>query len=237
VISKTALTELVKRFHWKEVAAGLDENPALTGYRDERGRGWLHLCCSIDVKAKPKLNVKDGIKLAGLLLDRGFDIDMPAFTEGDWHATPLWHAIGRGHNLELAKFLLERGCDPNHCLWAAAFNNDYDAMRLLVRHGAFVDTVVEDRTPFLEAVGWSRFEAARVLLDLGADVNFQDAKEMTALHYMLKKGSDKKFIKMLVERGARGDIANKDGVTVAQIMMKKKDPDYRAMATRLLMRG
>src|SRR5262245_58000277 len=99
MISNTAMVELVKHLRWKEVAAGLDENPKLAGYRDERGRNWLHLCCSIDVKAKSKLNVKDGIRLAGLLLDRGFDINMPAFTEGDWHATPLWYAIGRGRNL------------------------------------------------------------------------------------------------------------------------------------------
>jgi uncharacterized protein len=225
VISKTAMTELVKQFRWKDVAAGLDENPALTGYRDERGRNWLHLCCSIDVKTRPKLNVKDSVKLAGVLLDRGFDINMPAFTEGSWHATPLWYAIGRGRNLELAKFLLKRGSDPNHSLWAAVHNNDYDAMKLLVRHGAAVDAVAEDSTPFLAAVGWSRFDGARVLLDLGADVNFQDSKKMTALHYMLKKGSDKKHVRMLVEHGARGDLKNKDGMTVAQIMMKKKDPD------------
>jgi hypothetical protein len=228
------MTELVKQFRWKEVASGLDGNPALTQYRDERGRNWLHLCCSVDVKAKAKLSVKDGVKLAGFLLDTGFDIDMPAFTEGTWHATPLWYAIGRGRNLALAKFLLKRGSSPEHCLWASVFNNDYDAMRLLVRHGAAVDAVVENRTPFLEAIGWSRFDGARVMLELGADVNFQDSKKMTALHYMLKKGSDKKHIKMLVDHGARGDLKNKDGMTAAQIMMKKKDPDYRAMAARLL---
>ena len=234
MISKTAMTELVKQFRWKEVGKGLAENPALADYRDDRGRNWLHLCCSVDVKAKPTLNVKDSVKLAGLLLDRGFAIDMPAFTEGSWHATPLWYAIGRGRNLAVAKFLLERGCDPNHCLWAAVHNNDYDAMRLLVRHGAAIDAVVEDTTPFLGAVGWSRFEGARVLLELGADVNFQDSKKMTALHYMLKKGSDKKYLRMMVDHGARGDLKNKDGVTAAQIMMKKRDPDYRAMAARLL---
>jgi len=234
VISKTAMTELVKQFRWKDVESGLDENPALTGYRDERGRNWLHLCCSVDVKAKPKLRVKDSITLAGRLLDRGFDIDMPAFTEGPWHATALWYAIGRGRNLELAKYLLKRGCDPNHCLWAAVHNNDYDAMRLLVRHGAAIDAVVEDTTPFLGAISWSRFEGARVLLELGADVNFQDSKKMTALHYMLKKGSDKTYLRMIVDHGARGDLQNKGGVTAAQIMMKKRDPDYRAMAGRLL---
>jgi hypothetical protein len=39
-------------------------------------------------------------------------------------ATPLWHAIAFGRNLPLAKFLLSRGSDPHHCLFAAAYNGD-----------------------------------------------------------------------------------------------------------------
>ena len=56
---------------------------------------------------------------------------------------------------------------------------------------------------------------------------------MTALHYMLKKGSDKKFFAMLIAHGARGDIKNKDGVTAAELMRKKKDPQFRGMADQL----
>jgi uncharacterized protein len=235
VVSKTALLNLVKAFRWRDVARGLDENPALLGYRDDRGRGWLHLCCGVDVKAKSTLPVKDSVRLARLLIDRGIGINTPAFTEGAWHATPLWYAVGRGHNLVLAKYLLEEGADPNHCLWAAVHGNDFAAIKLLVRHGATIDPVVEDATPFLEAVKWSHFDAARVLLGLGADVNFQDTKKMTALHYMLKKGSDLENIRMLIDHGARGDLSDQQGVTVAQIMRKKRDPEFQALAARLVM--
>jgi uncharacterized protein len=234
MISKTALLELVKEFRWREVASGLDRHPALLQYRDERGRNWLHVCCGVDVKAKPALPAADSVKLARLLLDRGLGIDTPAFTEGTWQATPLWYAIGRGHNLPLAKYLLKRGCDPNHCLWAAVHMSDFEAMKLLVRHGAVIDPVVEDATPLLEAVKWSRFDAARVLLGLGADVNFQDSKKMTALHYMLKKGSAKEALRTMIEHGARGDLPNAAGVTVAQMMLKKRDPEFHALAARLV---
>ncbi len=144
----------------------------------------------------------------------------------------MWYAIGRGENLELAKFLLKRGSNPNFCLWAASFNHDLDAIRLLVRSGADIDQDGPE-TPFLGAVKWSLFDSAEELLKLGADVNWQDAKKMTALHYMLKKGSDKKHVAMVIKYGARGDIANKDGVTAAEIMLKKKDPDYRKLAAQL----
>ena len=234
MISKTRMTELVKQFAWKDVAKGLDENPKLAGYRDERGRNWLHLCCSISLPEHPKLKAADSIKLASLLLDRGFDIDAAAFTEGQWRATPLWYSVGRGRNLALAEFLLKRGCDPNHSLWAAVFTNDLDAVRLLIKYKADIDPWQEDATPFLGAVKWSRFDAAKLLLDLGADVNVQDSAGMTALHYMLKKDSDKAHFRMIVAHGARGDIPDKKGETAAEIMRRKRDPEFKKLAAKLL---
>lgn len=235
MISKTRMTELVKQLAWKDVAKGLDENPKLVGYRDERGRNWLHLCCSINLPDHPKLKAADSIKLASLLLDRGFGIDAPAFTEsgGTWHATPLWFAIGRGRNLALAEFLLKRGCNPNHCLWAAGFANDLDAIRLLAKHGAVIDAGHEDGTPLMGAIGWSRFAVAKVLLDLGADVDQLDKSGDTALHKMLKKDSEKEHFRMIVAHGARGDIRNKKGETAAEIMARKRDPEFKALASKL----
>jgi uncharacterized protein len=50
---------------------------------------------------------------------------------------------------------------------------------------------------------------------------------------MLKKGSELKHVEMVVSYGARGDIPNKDGVTAADIMRRKKDPAFRALAGKL----
>jgi hypothetical protein len=38
---------------------------------------------------------------------------------------------------------------------------------------------------------------------------------------------------MLLAHGARGDLKNKDGVTAAELMRKKRDPDFRRMAEDL----
>ena len=231
MVSKTRMLDWVKGFEWKAVRDGLDESSELIGFRDDKGRNWLHLCCGVNV-AKTRQQPADSIRTADVLLDAGLDINEEAFTEGTFKATPLWYSIGRGENLALAKFLLERGSNPNHCLWAAAFNSDLEAIRLLVRGGAKIDPAGTE-TPFMFAVRWSHFDAAEELLKHGADVNHHDEKKMTALHYMLKKGSDAKHIAMLIAHGARGDIKNKDGVTAAEIMMKKKDPATRAMAAQL----
>lgn len=232
MVSKTKMLSLVETFKWKDVDEAMAGNPALLEVRDERGRNWLHICCGVSLRGK-KLNPGDSVKTAAVLLKHGLGIDQAAFTEGKWQATPLWYAIGRGQNLVLAEYLLKRGANPNYCLWAAAFNNDLDAIRLLVRHGADVNDSSVDEPPFLGAIKWSHFRAAEELLKLGADVNYQDPHKMTALHYMLKKGSDKKHFAMLLAHGARGDIKNNDGLTAAALMRKKKDPDFRAMADKL----
>lgn len=232
MISKTRMIALVRAFQWRDVEAGLAANPSLLEYRDDRGRNWLHLCCSVNPKPK-KLKPADSVKTADVLLSAGLDIDQEAFREGDWKATPLWYAIGRGENLTLAKYLLERGSDPSHCLWAAAFREDVAAIKLLVAGGADIDAVAEDETPFLGAVKWSRFRGATALLDLGADVNFQDSRGMTALHFMLKKGSDERHFRTMIKHGARGDLRNSDGVSSAEIMVRKRAPTFRKMATQL----
>lgn len=233
MISKTKLSELVKTFRWKDVDAALAEKPDLLAVRDDRGRNWLHLCCGVNPK-RARLKAEDSVKTAEVLLRRGIDINQEAFTEGEWKATPLWFAIARGENLVLADFLLRRGSIPNYCLWAAGFVENIEAIRLLVRHGANVnDHSVVEESPFMGAIKWSHFKAAEELLKLGADVNYVDPVGMTALHYMLKKGSDKKYFAMMIAHGARGDIKNKDGVTAWEIMGKKRDPEFRKMAEEL----
>jgi uncharacterized protein len=228
----------VRSMDWRGVARALEENAELLRYRDPKGRNWLHLCCSVDIGAdQPKAAAS--IKAAEVLVEHGLSINQEAFTEGKWKATPLWFAIARGRNLPLAEYLLKGGSNPNYCLWAAAFNRDIPAIRLLVRPGAdvngsSVDDLAENESPFLGAIKWSHFEAAEELLKLGADVNYQDRQGMTALHYMLKKGSDKRFFPMLIAHGARGDLRNRQGVCAAELMRKKRDGDFRKMAEQLL---
>jgi hypothetical protein len=230
MVSKTGMLSLVKGFRWNDVETGLKENRDLLAFRDERGRNWLHVCCAAKATGS---KVQDSIRTAGVLLAHGLDIDREAFTEGTWKATPLWYAIGRGRNLALAEYLLKRGCNPNNCLFAAAFNNDIPAIRLLARYGANVNEAALDETPFLIAIKTSHFGPAKVLLDLGADPNYRDRRGMTALHYMLKKSSDKTHFAMLLAHGARGDIANAQGVTAVDLLSRRKDPAFRRMAEKL----
>ena len=70
-----------------------------------------------------------------------------------------------------------------------------------------MDPVAEDETPFLGAIKWSRFRAAERLLRHGANVNFQNSKGMTALHSLLKKNSDRRYVELLLCHGADPTLA------------------------------
>ena len=233
--SRTQMLEWIKDLRWREVETSLAEEPNLITYRDARGRNFLHICCGVNVREK-KLPPVQSVRTADVLLSAGIDINQEAFRGHDWKATPLWYAISRGQNLKLAKHLLQRGSDPNRCLWAAAHKDDTAAIRLLVEHGADIDPVVEDETPFLSAVKGSHFRAAQALLEHGADVNFRDSRGMSALHYMLRKDSDKRHFRMLLRYAPRGDLKNAKGETAAEIMSRKRDPDFKSMSKDLSMR-
>jgi hypothetical protein len=227
-ISKSKLLTLIKDLDWRSIKAALEEHPDLRKYRGDKGENLLHLSCGIDIE-KRGLSAADSIKMAGVLLDASFDINREAFTEGEWKATPLWYAIGRAKNLELAKYLLKRGADPEHCLWAAAFNDSPAAIKLLVRAGAVVDAPGAE-TPFMFAIKWSHFESAKALLDAGADANAKDRLGKTALHYMLKKRSPPKYVRMLLDHGARLDVEDRDGVTAGSLLSRMRSPEYQALA-------
>ncbi|MFP8880848.1 MAG: ankyrin repeat domain-containing protein [Myxococcota bacterium] len=190
MVSKTRMLERVKNFQWKEIESGLADSPELMGFRDERGRNWLHLCCSVD---------------------------------------PSKRTRGGPHSIRTADVLLEAGFDLNE----EAFREDLGAIELLVDAGAEIDALVEDETPFLSAAKTSHFRAAKLLLDLGADIDFKDPAGMTALHYMLKKNSDEKHFKVLLGYGPRGDISGPDGRTAADMMARKRGPGFRRMAAQL----
>ena len=225
MVSKTSMREAVRAHRWWEVEDGLSERPDLKAVTDERGRNWLHLACMTPGDEEASL------RTAQVLLALGFGLDAPAFTEGTWRATPLWHVISRGRNLKLAEHLLTLGANPDFCLFAAIWNEDREAIRLLLRYGADIEEGAErGDTPLLGAVSWSKFGPAEELLKAGADPNFRNKEGATALHIMLRKSSAPEHFQLFARHGARGDIADAEGRTADQMLRRKRDPGYRKAA-------
>jgi uncharacterized protein len=219
-MSKTRLFQSIKSLNLEAVAALLEAHPELKQVKDERGGNALHFLCSLPSADKIR---ERSLELARYLLGLGLDINEPAFVEGPFKATPLWYAISRGRNLPLAKFLLKKGSTPGYCLWSAGFHDDVVAIDLLIKTGARVDPVTEDETPFLGAIKWSHFAAAERLLRHGANVNFPDSKGMTALHFLLKKNSERKHIEMLRRHGADPTLENAEGKSPLDMVANRRD--------------
>jgi len=224
-LSKSKVLALVKAHDFSAVRAAVSAHPEVLNDRGKKGENLLHLCCGVPVGNASRRRAA-GVKTAEALIEAGIDIDEEAFREGEWKATPLWCAIGRGKNLTLAAYLIARGANPEHCMWAAAYNDDPTAVRLLCTAGASVDPPGPE-TPLMFAVKWSRFAAARALLECGANANVQDANGKTALHYMLKKRSDPQYYRVFLEHGARLDLADDDGATVYDLLSRIRDPRFR----------
>ncbi len=209
----------VRGFRWQQIQQAIHQDPALLEIRDKKGRNWLHICCSVKTEGEPE--IANSLRTAKVLLDEGLDINEAAFTQGEWKATALWYSIALGENLPLSEYLLGRGSDPNHCLWAAVNKDNPRAIRLLFEHGA-KDPSDNETTLLIAAIQWNKFAAAEEILKLGGNVDTQDSKKNTALHYLLKKKCDPKHIRMLLEYGAQVDIQNEDGITAADIIQRKR---------------
>jgi ankyrin repeat protein len=108
----------------------------------------------------------------------------------------------------------------------AALSGDTATMKLLVQHGADPNLpTLAGTTPLMAAAGvnWvvaqtyteslqARIDAVSLCLELGADINATNSMGLTALLGAVNRGSND-IIELLVKRGARLDITDKEGRT------------------------
>lgn len=108
----------------------------------------------------------------------------------------------------------------------AALSGDTTTMKLLVSRGADPNLpTLAGTTPLMAAAGvnWvvaqtyteslqARYDAVALCLELGADVNATNSMGLTALLGAVNRGSND-IIELLVKRGARVDVKDKEGRT------------------------
>lgn len=116
---------------------------------------------------------RGNIEVARLLLDHGADVNPTT----DNFRDPLFLSV-EIKKPDIIKLLLERGADPDSfftedpptSLHLAADNGDVEAIQALLDGGALVDPRDFDgATPLFRAVGLGHFEAAKLLLQRGAN--------------------------------------------------------------------
>jgi ankyrin repeat protein/truncated hemoglobin YjbI len=167
----------------------------------------------------------------------------------------LCHAVC-GSSIDAVTLLLERGAEVSRhsgkLLTLAVVMNRVDLVKLLIEHGADVhrtgllgrlDDAERPVADLLIASGkrvptWmlpracrpdvstNELHRVRVLLDYGASVDDRGRYGLTALHYAVR-GGKLPLIQFLLERGARADALDEDGLTPLLHLSKtrtKADP-------------
>ena len=197
--------------HWDvaRVTEALRMHSELATATDARGRTALHLCAGA-TSARTRRSPSAAIATARALLKAGADIDAVHEIADDgeaFPARPLWHAIARGRNRALARFLLKQGANPDYCLWAVVWDDDVVMAKLLQAHGADLDLRFHGETPLLYATRLRRSRMVKWLLRHGADANLADHDGRTPLAFAIARRHTLAEVDDLLAHGAEPTLA------------------------------
>lgn len=156
--------------------------------------------------------------------------------------TAIEEAAGKGH-LEVVEYLIEQGAEvdiPDHFGYTAlhkAALGGYDAIvKLLIEKKANVNAVTYEyggpTTPLMEATAWGyregNIKTAKMLLDAGADVNFQNRYGYTPLSTAATRGH-RVLVAMYLEAGADVNPATIIGSTAVTMAAYDNNTDIVEM--------
>lgn len=156
---------------------------------------------------------------------------------GEIKGTMLYYVAWTG-DTNMTAFLLSKGADPTISakgtgtpLHAAAEKSRTNVITMLLDHGVDVD--IRDpakQTPLISAA-WNRQPASvSLLLQRGADVNAQGHMRFTALSMGVlgQSAADesyRKVVKLLLQAGAKVNVAAKHGCTPLTLATRVGDPE------------
>ena len=185
----------------REVVELLLDAGAEVDKTDEKGQSPLY---ASSVRGR-----KDVVKL---LLDAGAEVDKMTDRDG---CTPLVAASSEGHR-EVVKLLLDGGAEVDKAdnagrmpLFHAGSWDHTEVVQVLLDSGADLDREV-NRYPGATRLHWASkvglLGMVRSLLEAGADVNSQDDKGETPLHWAARGGNDCSAVaELLLASGAEVD--------------------------------
>jgi len=134
----------------------------------------------------------------------------------------IWHSL----ILMLALFIISTSCNPGKSesksatnapdidIHTAVLTGNQDALKQHIAAGTNINEAdpYGGSSPLISAAVFGKPEEARILIDAGADLNFQNNDGSTALHsaaFFCRP----EIVKMLLEKGADKNITNKFGAT------------------------
>ncbi|MEZ5357377.1 MAG: ankyrin repeat domain-containing protein [Candidatus Zixiibacteriota bacterium] len=225
----------------------ISHDKTIVNFKDDRGTTALHLACDSGRTEVAKYLIQNGADLLAvdndgdtplhyaafsgypdcirLLVEKGTPVDVLNTNK----STPLHYAAMRGKP-EAAAVLLDLGADINRQnydgetpVFIAAAIKNADMIKLLVERGADLEVANNyGRTPLLNtAREGGDIPIARLLLDLGANVNARDRGDETAIGLATWRGF-RELADLLLDRGAEFDHTGREGEFLLAYSAEKK---------------
>lgn len=117
-----------------------------------------------------------------------------------------------GNDYDLIKQFLENGRDVNKtCLDGlvpivkAVFEGNIDVMNVLLNYGANPDATFDTRSALSMSVIFNDIDAAKILIEAGADVDSYDGPGLTPLMLAVDEGNEE-MVKLLIAAGADASL-------------------------------
>ncbi|MEP0502908.1 MAG: hypothetical protein ABJD13_00305 [Paracoccaceae bacterium] len=192
-----------------EVKQWLDDDPEAATREFGPKRPICHLAFSSYIHARPDLQ-NDMIAIAEMLLAHGADVNdsIQVAPDNDHRLSALYGAIGHANNMEMGRWLLEHGADPNdgESLYHATELGHHDGLKMLLEHGANP----RGTNALLRAMDFHDHTAVELLLQHGAQADDFDGTHIggeapwvvPALHQAARRMCDKRMVDLLLDNGA-----------------------------------
>ncbi|MBN2440889.1 MAG: ankyrin repeat domain-containing protein [Spirochaetales bacterium] len=178
-------------------------------------------------------------KICTLLLEAGADLNYQGYQK----KTPLMLSAENGHS-QTAEMLYNRGPDISlkdeknrtHLHTAAAGGLDW-LVKELIAQGIDVNAPhIYGENPLAEALYNRHYHTARLLIELGADVNNKGLGNRTPLHYACNGGAEPGIILLLLQHGANPDNKT-DSYNMETPLHQAADNGFVKIVTYLLEYG
>lgn len=152
----------------------------------------------------------DMLSVAEMLVAHGADVNASyPFEDGAEHRlSALYGAVGHSRNMTMARWLLEKGADPNdnESLYHSTELGHLEGLRMLLAHGARP----EGTNALPRALDFDDYDAAKLLLEAGADPNDGVARHpsgepqglIPALHQSARRACSGQIADLLLDHGA-----------------------------------
>ncbi|MGB6121019.1 MAG: ankyrin repeat domain-containing protein [Bacteroidota bacterium] len=132
-------------------------------------------------------------------------------------ALMLFALVGCGNRDESPRQPAESqtiGSAPKVDLHSAVVTDDLEAIRQHIEAGSDINVLEPSRasTPLITAAFLGKTEAAKILIDAGADLNYQNVDGSTALHTAAAFGKTE-VAKILIDAGTDLNLQNNEGST------------------------